>query len=83
METDKLKSLCIEIRLGKTKWLITYCYKNPDIKNNDFETFMTPFLDGIMAVYDRFILMGDLNFDMLITGNSLSHISDYLISTIL
>ncbi len=29
-----------------------------------------------MTAYDRFILMGDLNFDMLSTGNSLSHVSD-------
>ncbi len=76
LETDQLESLCIEVRLGKTKWLIASCFKNPDIKNNDFETFMTPFLDGIIAAYDRFILMGDLNFDMLITGNSVSHVSD-------
>ncbi len=76
LETDKLESLCIEVRLGKTKWLIAICYKNADIKNNDFETFMSPFLNGIIAAYDRFILMGDLNCDMHSTGNSLSHVSD-------
>ncbi len=76
LETDKLESLCIEVRLGKTKWLIARCYKNSDIKNNDFETFMTPFLDGIIAASDRFILMRDLNFDILSIGNCLSHISD-------
>ncbi len=76
LETDKLESLCIEVRLGKTKWLIASCYKNPDIKKNDFETFITPFLDGIIPAYDRFILMGALNFDILSTGNSLSHVGD-------
>ncbi len=71
-----MESLCIEVRLGKIKCLIASCYKNPDIKNNNFETFMTPFPDGIIAAYDRFILMGDLTFDMLSTGNSLSRVSD-------
>ncbi len=38
-----METLCIEVRLGKVKWLIANCDKNPTIKDYDFETYMTPF----------------------------------------
>jgi len=67
------------VRLGRTKWLIVNCYKNPSIKDSDFENLMTPFLDSITAEYDRYVLMGDLNIDMKDSskaGNSLTSVCD-------
>ncbi len=43
LETIDIESLCIDARLGKTKWLIVCCYKLPNMNDNAFETCMTPF----------------------------------------
>ncbi len=37
LETNNIETLCIEVRLGKVKWLIANCYNNPSIQDKDFK----------------------------------------------
>ncbi len=49
LKTNNIETLCIEVRFGKVKWLIANCYRNPPVKDEDFETYLTPFLDGLTS----------------------------------
>ncbi len=54
-------------------------YKIQDIKDHEFEDIMTDMLDNIILDYDRYLVMGDVNFSMLHElheSNSVSHICD-------
>ncbi len=57
LENKTMGSLCIEVTLGKTKWLMVY--KIQDIKNYEFEDIVTDMLDNIILDYDRYLVMGD------------------------
>ncbi len=72
-----MESLCIEVTLGKTRWLIACPYKIQHIKDLDFENIMSDMLENSILDYDKYIIMGDINFDMLTAhheNNSISHI---------
>ena len=64
LECKHLESLCIEVTLANTKWLLACLYGHPKMNKSQFENEMTVLLDKILLDYDRYILMGDLNHDM-------------------
>ena len=70
LECDKLESLCVEVTLANTKWLVACLYRHPQMSNNLFEDEMTTLVDKIIALYDRYIIMGDLNYDMTRMANN-------------
>ncbi len=79
LENITMESICIEVTLGKTKWLMGCLYKIQDIKDHEFEDIMTDMLDNIILDYDRYLVMGDVNFNMLHEiheSNSVSQICD-------
>ncbi len=60
LENKTMGSLCIEVTLGKTKWLMVCLYKIQD----EFEDITTNMFDNIILVYDRYLVMHDVNFNM-------------------
>ncbi len=59
-ENKTMESLWIEVTLGKTKWLMVCLYKIQD----EFEDITTNMFDNIILVYDRYLVMHDVNFNM-------------------
>ena len=59
---DALKN---RLHLNGEKWLFLGAYKPPSISDESFETDCTLGLDRISEKYEHYILLGDLNFDML------------------
>jgi hypothetical protein len=79
LENKTMESLCIEVNLGKTKWLMMCLYKIQHIKDHEFEEIMTDMIDNIILDYDKYLIMGDVNFNMLDehqSTNSVSQICD-------
>ena len=58
------RGINIEVNLNGTKWLFIEAYKPPSMSDELFETDCTLGLDKI-SKYKRYILLGDLNYDML------------------
>ncbi|KAL4227059.1 hypothetical protein ACF0H5_015033 [Mactra antiquata] len=65
LEIVDTETLCFEIILNKTKWLICFVYRPPSMPHLDFFNSMIPCVDKILTQYDNFMLLGDLNFDLL------------------
>ena len=55
----------IEVNLNGNKWLLSGAYKPPSMSDELFEQDCTLRLDKISEKYEHFILLGDLNFNML------------------
>ena len=53
------------MNLNGEKWLFLGAYKPPSLSIEVFENDCTLGLDRISEKYEHFILLGDLNFDML------------------
>ncbi len=63
-----MESICIEVTLGMTKWL-------KDIKDPLFEELMSQLIDDIIMNYD-YVVMGDVNFDMLSSNSDENSVSN-------
>ena len=53
------------LHLNGEKWIFLGAYKPPSISDESFETDCTLGLDRISEKYEHYILLDDLNFDML------------------
>ena len=64
-ECKHIESISVEVNLQNSKILICGAYKPPSMTDNIFENDCSLTLDKISSKYDNYILLGDLNFDML------------------
>ena len=64
-ECKHIESISVEVNLQNSKILICGAYKPPSITDDMFENDCSLTLDKISSKYDNYILLGDLNFDML------------------
>jgi hypothetical protein len=64
-----VETLCIEVTLTSKKILVACLYRNPRISNADFENDISTLVEKIIVSYDRYLLIGDLNFDMTDNGS--------------
>ena len=64
LETSETESICIELNLGKAKWLIMGAYKPPSMKPDTFTFDLQKSLDKMYINFENVILLGDLNFDL-------------------
>ena len=55
-ETSEIESICIELNLGKTKWLIMGAYKSPLMKPDTFISDLQKSLDKMYINFENFIL---------------------------
>ena len=70
LEFKVLESVGIELTSGGQKCFFSGIYKPPNMPDNVFNTDFSQAVDKIISRYDKYILIGDLNFDMLNSGKS-------------
>lgn len=80
LEFKHIEGIHIKVNVNGTKWLLFGAYKPSSMSDELFETDCTLGLDILSEKYERNILLGDLNFDMLNTSKSrtLNSICDIL-----
>ena len=65
MEFHDIESIALEVTSEGQKWLFTGVYKPPCILDNKFYTEFSLTTEKFVKNYHNFILMGDMNFNML------------------
>jgi len=70
LEFQCIESISVEIKIGSDKWLITGVYRPQTINEKDFNNDFIKTCDQITTNYDNFILLGDMNYDMLVSEKS-------------
>ena len=65
LEFKNIESICIEILVGNTKWLISGVYRPQTINEKTFNDDFIKTRDKITTNYDNFMYIGDLNYDFL------------------
>ena len=65
VEFKDIESLALEVTSEKQKWLFLGVYKPPSVRDNIFSGDFNKTTDKIVKMYDNFIIMGDMNFNML------------------
>jgi hypothetical protein len=58
-------SLALEVTSDKQKWLLLGVYKPPSMRDNIYSDDFNKTTDKIVKMYDHFIIMADMNFNML------------------
>ncbi|VDI71288.1 Hypothetical predicted protein, partial [Mytilus galloprovincialis] len=67
LECETIENISHEVYINDKKWLIMGMYKPPSMTGNTFSESFSKNLDKITVKYDNYIVLGDLNFDMLIS----------------
>ena len=65
LDFKHIEGINIEVNLNGNKWLLSGAYKPPSMSDELFEQDCTLGLDKISEKYEHFVLLGDLNFNML------------------
>jgi hypothetical protein len=65
VEFKDIESLELEVTFNKQKCLFLSVYKPPSMRDNIFSDDFNKTTDKIVKMYDNFIIMGDMNFNML------------------
>lgn len=65
LESEHLENICLEVHVNTKKWLIMGIYKPPSVTDTDFTNYFTKYFDSCIVKYENYIVLGDLNFDML------------------
>lgn len=69
-ELGRYESMAIEINLNREKWLIISVYKQPQVSNDMFVNCIEKTIN-LCRQYNNFIIIGDMNINMLGEGNVL------------
>ena len=69
-EFQKTESITIEVKLNNIKWLFSGAYKPPSLSNDIFQEDLSSTIDKLYDKYDKYVLLGDLNCDMLDSNKS-------------
>lgn len=65
LECKNLENIIYEVTLNKTKWSILCVYRPPSMSDKKFSEQLTITIDKCITQYDHYLLMGDLNYDLL------------------
>ena len=78
LEFKQTEGINVEVKLNGCKWLFIGAYKPPSMTDELFVTDTTLGLDKISEKYDNYLVLGDLNFDMLekSKGSRLNNVCD-------
>ena len=64
--SPNIEILCCEIIIDKKDtWIVCAMYKSPTVKNSEFESIFQTLCEELLCKYDKVIIMGDLNFNLL------------------
>jgi hypothetical protein len=66
LEYQTIESICIEININNRKWLISGLYRPPSLSDSEFTKDYTKTFDNTTTKYENFLILGDLNYDMLV-----------------
>ena len=66
LEYQTIESICIEININNRKWLISGLYRPPSLSDSEFTKDYTKTFDKTTTKYENFLILGDLNYDMLV-----------------
>ena len=70
IEWKTLENIVYEITLENTKWLIYAMYRPPSMANDIFTNHMNTLLDKGTKFIDHYMVIGDLNYDIMIPEKS-------------
>ena len=77
LETEKAKTVCIEITIVKEKWSILFVYLPPNLSKTEFFEEILVTLNKTLNKYDNLLLAEDLNINTLRpTSHSPNYLSD-------
>ena len=65
MEFHDIESIALDVTSEGQKWLFTWVYKPSSMMDNKCYTDFSLTTENLVKNYDNFILMGDINFNML------------------
>ena len=65
-----LENIVYEVTLDKTKWLIYASYRPPSMANDFFTNHMNILLDKGSKFIENYMVIGDLNYDLLTPDKS-------------
>jgi hypothetical protein len=71
IECKTLENIVYEVTLDKTKWLIYAIYRPPSMANDIFTNHMNILLDKGSKFIENYMVIGDLNYDILTPDKSL------------
>ena len=64
LESKHLENILFEVILN-SKWAISCVYRPPNMNNCEFFQNLTIMSDNILTKFDHFMIIGDLNYDLL------------------
>ena len=64
-ESDVLENITYEVTLKNTKWCILCIYRPPSMSDLDFTSNFSKTLDKCITAYDKYMVIGDLNYSLL------------------
>ena len=70
-EYRDIESIALEVTSGDQKWLFIGAYKPLNMNDRKFHDDFTMTCDKISKKYDNFMILGDMNFNMLDNNKSL------------
>ena len=79
LEMTRVENITVEVTIGKTPWYIVAAYRPPKLSDATFTHECTALLDSVLMKSSNIILMGDLNYDLLLPntkGRPLTHLCD-------
>lgn len=65
LESSHLENITYDVTLNKTKWSFICVYKPPSMQDSIFSNHVETLLDKNVAMFDNFMLLGDLNQNLL------------------
>ena len=79
-ETKTVETIALEtIIIAKTKWCIIFGYNPPKTTGINFTNEMYELCNSVNALYDNFVILGDLNFNVLNVKFNSKNTSDTII----
>ncbi|CAG2251654.1 unnamed protein product [Mytilus edulis] len=70
LEFNSVESICVDLFVNNRKWLITGLYRPPSMSNSEFIKDFIDTFDKASTKYDYILMLGDLNYDMLVNEKS-------------
>jgi hypothetical protein len=66
LEFKCIESICVEVIIDRSKWLISGLYRPPSANDRECLDDMHRTIDQVATNYDNFVFLGDMNYDCLI-----------------
>ena len=75
-QTGRVETICIEVYIRSERWIICTVYKQPKLKDCEFYNIFERAIGSISHECSNYVIMGDLNINMLKCPGAFSSILD-------